>query len=175
MQKLKPGLFFCLIIFCSATFKTGSNEKIQWLKLEEVSIKVKEQSKPILIDLYTDWCYWCKVMDKKTYSNSKVIDYINEHFYSARINAETKDVVNWNQKIYNYNNLYRINDFALYITSGQASFPTTVIIPAENEAPISIAGFLEPKELELIVRYFGDGDYKTKSFPEYQKTFKATW
>ena len=175
MQKLKPVLFFCLIIFCSATLKTGSNEKIQWLKIDEVSIKVKEQSKPVLIDLYTDWCYWCKVMDKKTYTNSKVIDYINGHFYSVKVNAETKDAVNWKDKTYIYNNKYQINDFALFLTYGQASFPTTVIIADENSAPILVAGYLGPKELEPILKYFGEGAYKTKFFPEFEKTFKSTW
>ena len=173
MQKLKPVLFICLIFLCSAANRTS--EKVQWLKLDEVREKIKEQGKPVLIDLYTDWCYWCKVMDKKTYSNSKVISYINEHFYSARVNAETTDAVNWNNKIYNYNTNYKINDFALFVTYGQASFPTTVIIPDENTAPIPVPGFMEPKEIEVILKYFGDGAYKTKTFPEFQKTFKATW
>lgn len=175
MQKLKPALFFCLIIFCSATSKTHNNEKIQWLRMDEISLKTKEQSKPILIDLYTDWCYWCKVMDKKTYTHSKVIAYINEYFYSAKVNAETHDIVNWKDKTYRYNNKYQINDFALFLTFGRASFPTTVIIPDENSAPIPIAGFMEPRELEPILKYFGDGAYKTKNFPEFEKTFKSSW
>lgn len=175
MQKLKPALLFCLVIFCSATLKTGSNEKIKWLNMEEVSIKVKEQSKPILIDLYTNWCYWCKVMDKNTYANNNVIAYINEHFYSAKVNAESKDNVSWKNKTYRYNNNYRINDFALFLSYGRASFPTTVIIADENSAPIPIAGYLKPKELEPILKYFGEGAYKTKNFPEFEKTFKSTW
>jgi len=175
MLKLKPTLLFCLVIFCSATLKTGSNEKIKWLNMDEVSIKVKDQSKPILIDLYTNWCYWCKVMDKNTYGNSKVIAYINEHFYSAKIDAESKGNVNWKNKTYRYNNNYRINDFALFLSHGRASFPTTVIIADENSAPIPIAGYLKPKEIEPILKYFGEGAYKTKNFPEFQKTFKSSW
>src|SRR5674476_1086507 len=147
MQKLKPVLFFCLIIFCSATLKTGSNEKIQWLKIDEVSIKVKEQSKPVLIDLYTDWCYWCKVMDKKTYTNSKVISYINDHFYPVKLDAETKDIIEWKNNSYNYNENYKVNDFTMYVTSGQPGFPTTVIFTDDPSDPISIQGFLEPKEM----------------------------
>lgn len=175
MQKLKPALFFGLAILCSTAFKTGSNDKIQWLKMDEVSMKVKEQSKPVLIDLYTDWCYWCKVMDKKTYTNSKVIAYINEHFYSAKVNAETKDNVSWKEKTYRYNGKYQINDFALFVTYGRTSFPTTVIMPDDGSAPIPIAGYLEPKELEPILKYFGEGAYKTMNFPQFEKTFKSSW
>lgn len=175
MQKLKSLLFFCLIAFCFAAGNKIKSDKVEWLPLNEVTVKVKEQDKPILIDLYTDWCYWCKVMDKKTYSNKKVIDYINEHFYSARINAETKETINWKEKSYTYNNNYRINDFSLFVTYGRASFPTTVIIADGNSAPIPIAGFMEPKEIERILKYFGEGAYKTKNFPEFEKTFKSSW
>ena len=175
MQKLKPVLFFCLIILCSATFKTDNYETIQWVKMEELSLKIRGEKKPVLIDLYTDWCHWCKVMDKKTYSNRKVIDYMNEHFYSAKVNAETKETINWKDKTYKYNTNYRVNEFALFLTRGQLSFPTTIIITDENSPPIAIAGFLQPKEMEKILKYFGEGAYKTKNFPEFEKTFRSTW
>src|SRR5689334_3197011 len=115
MQKLKPALFF-LFIFYAVAFKTGGNDKIEWLKIDEATIKLKSSGKPVLIDLYTDWCYWCKVMDKKTYTNSKVIAYINEHFYSVKLNAETKESVSWKEKLYHYNDKYQINDFALFLS-----------------------------------------------------------
>ncbi|HEV8080263.1 MAG TPA: DUF255 domain-containing protein [Chitinophagaceae bacterium] len=175
MQKLKPVLFFCLVIFSSATLKSGSNKEINWINFGDISAKVKEQSKPVIIDLYTDWCHWCKVMDKKTYGNSKVIEYINEHFYSARINAETKDTISWKNKLYKYNDKYRVNDFTLFLTYGRPAFPTTVIIADEKSAPIPIAGFMEPKQIEPILKYFGEGAYKTKNYPAFERTFKSTW
>ena len=54
-------------------------------------------------------------------------------------------------------------------------FPTTVIFTDDNSDPISIQGFLEPKEIEPILKYFGEGAYKTESFEVFKTTFKSSW
>lgn len=168
-------LFICFICFSSAWIIPLNTSNVEWLKLEDITQKLKEQNKPVIIDLYTDWCHWCKVMDEKTYSHKKVIDYISEHFYASRVNAETMETINWRGKNYNYNSQYKINDFSLFITYGQASFPTTVIIPDDGSAAIPIAGYMKPKEIEPILKFFGEGAYKTQTYPEFQKTFHASW
>ncbi len=151
-MRLSPLLLFIsLIIVSCAWIIPAAKSDVEWLKLEDVTVKLKEQNKPVIIDLYTDWCHWCKVMDDKTYSNKKVIEYISEHFYASRINAETRETIKWREKNYYYNSQYRINDFSLFITYGQASFPTTVIIPDDGSPPIPIAGFMKPKEIEPIL------------------------
>src|SRR3982751_2067581 len=112
MQTLKVSLLFCWVVVFSCAEKpsinakrmdlgsagTATAEKLKWMTLEEVAAGLKGQKRPILIDLYTDWCGWCKVMDKKTYTNPKVIAYLQEHFYPVKLNAETKETLSWNEK-----------------------------------------------------------------------------
>ncbi len=67
-KKVVFAFIACLFIFSFAKVKPTEKEKINWLTINEVNAKMKTDPKPVLIDIYTTWCYWCKVMDKKTYS-----------------------------------------------------------------------------------------------------------
>lgn len=165
--------FFFLLSF--GEVRVTGKEKINWLSIEEVQLKAKEIDKPLLIDLYTNWCYWCKVMDKRTYKNAKVVAYINEHFYAVKINAETKNEIIWNNKNYVYLEDNKLNEFALFLSNGQLSFPTTVIFSEIGGRPAFVPGFLEPENIEPILKYFGEGNYKKQDFQSYLTTFKSTW
>ncbi len=174
-KKALFALIACWFIFSFAKVKPTEKEKINWLNMEEVTAKMKTSPRPVLIDLYTNWCYWCKMMDKKTYNNPKVISYINSHFYAVKLNAETKDTVVWNSKRYQYSDRNKVNEFALFVTNGQLEFPNTIIFPELQKAPASIPGFMEPKEIEVILKYFGEEVYKSQNFSDYSANFKATW
>lgn len=114
-------------------------------------------------------------MDKKTYSNKNVINYVQEKFYAVKLNAETKESINWSGKAFEFNPSYKTNDFALFVTQGKLAYPTTVIIPSDGTSPQTIAGYLAPKEIEVILKYFGEKKYETVSFNDYQREFEPSW
>ena len=114
-------------------------------------------------------------MDRETYDKESVVNYINEHYYAVKLNAESKDSLEWDGKKYGYKAEYRANELAVYLLYGQMSYPTTVFLPTLNAQPAPLAGFLKPKEIESPLKFFGDGVYKEKTFQEYMKTFSNSW
>jgi thioredoxin-related protein len=147
---------------------------VEWMTVEQAADKLQQEKRPVLIDLYTSWCGWCKEMDRKTYSSKKVAAYLAEKFYTVKVDAETRAVISWQGRTYGYSPQYRSNEFALYLTHGRLEFPTTIII-TPGDAPQAIPGFMEPGELEPVLKYFGEGAYKTQGFDEYMKGFSKTW
>ena len=93
MQKV---LLFFWIIACFGfmnPFPSTTKEKIHWISFEEAEKLNKEKPLPILVDIYTDWCGWCKVMDKNTFADPEVARILNEKFYPVKFNAEQREDV----------------------------------------------------------------------------------
>jgi len=175
MQKVTKFIILFFFLSIAFSYAPAKKEKIRWLSITELHEAYTKTPKPILVDVYTDWCGWCKVMDRETYDKEAVVNYINENYYAVKLNAESKDSLEWAGKKYGYNPEYKSNELAVYLLYGQMSYPTTVFLPAINAQPAPLAGFLKPKEIESPLKFFGDGAYKTKTFQEYMKTFSNSW
>ncbi len=169
------AVIFLILCFLSSTVYAQSQQRLSWINLQDAETALRKEAKPILIDLYTNWCGWCKVMDKKTYSNKNVTSYLGERFYTVKLNAETKERILWAGKTFDFNYSNQTNDIALYLTQGRLSYPTTVIIPANGGEPQAIPGYLTPKEIEVLLKYFGENKFGKISFEEYNKSFKTSW
>ena len=174
MQKVSRLLLLLPVIFMLAS-NIPPKDNIKWMTLSELKTVWVKEKKPILIDIYTSWCGWCKVMDKETYNNSKVINYINDHFYAVKFDAETSDSVVLGSKKYGYNPAFNANDLAAYLLNGQMGYPSTVILPSPESVPATLQGYLKPAEIEPPLKYFGEGAYKKQVFQDFMKGFSATW
>jgi len=93
------GMVFLSITFLGFKASPTSSEitttEIKWYTLEEALEAQEKNDKKIFIDMYTDWCKWCKVMDQKTFTDQAVIQYMNENFYAVKFNAEQKEAINF--------------------------------------------------------------------------------
>lgn len=175
-MKTLRNLSVIIVLFTAlSSFKQPKKEKVNWITLQELKEAYAKQPKPIIIDVYTNWCGWCRVMDKETYSQESVANYINENYYAVKFNAETKDTVEFDGKKFGYNRAYKANDLAVYLLDGRMGYPSTILMASINAQPSPLSGFLKPSELEPPLRFIGDGVYKAKEFPEYMKDFTAKW
>ena len=94
-----------ILVFLVALMLTPlslSSQQINWVSIEEAEKMNKEKPKKIMVDVYTDWCGWCKKMDKDTFSNPVIAEIINEHYYAVKLNAEGKDEIIFNGTTYKF-------------------------------------------------------------------------
>ncbi len=155
--------------------ETQADDAIRWMTLDELQVAMKKQPKKVYVDMYTNWCGWCKVMDKKTFSNKHVIAYLNEHFYAVKLNAEQQDSIRFMGKMYGFSPQHRANEFAVELARGQMSYPTSIFIEENFQNPQPVPGYLDVIQMEMILKYFGQNLHRSEPFDVYQKNFKGTW
>lgn len=173
---MKKVISFIVIIFVAlSTSSYTVKDKINWLNFEQLNTQYTAAPKPILIDVYTNWCGWCKEMDRTTYKHEKLSAYINEHYYAIKFNAESKEPITFNNKIYKYNKQYKTHELALYLLGGQLSFPTTVFMSSTNAQPAPLPGYMKPKEMEAPLKFFGEKADATQTFVAFNKNFRNEW
>lgn len=160
-----------------ANAKTAEEKnEIHWITdMNELEAKMQASPKKVIFDVYTDWCGWCKKMDADTYTNPDLVKYVNNNFYAVKLDAERKDAFTFQGKEYKFEPQYRSNTFAVEIMKGAASYPTTVFMTENFQNPNPIPGYMQVKDMELILTYFGDNMYKRVKFDDYKKTFQYHW
>jgi thioredoxin-related protein len=153
---------------------TPSANTVQWLTWEEAMELSKENPKKILLNVYTDWCGWCKRMDTITYSDPYLATLINEHFYPVKFDAEFKEPLEYKGQVYEYTKSGKKghHELAVELLKGRLSYPSVVFLNEDQEVIQSIVGFKTPVQFEQITTYFAEDHYLKTPWSVYQRTFE---
>jgi thioredoxin-related protein len=175
MRNVFSFIFLAVIVSFSLSFAPPDKEKINWISMQQLNDAYAKNPKPVLIDIYTSWCGWCKEMDRTTYKNDKLAAYVNQHYYAVKFDAESRELITFNNKEYKYNAQYKTNELAIFLTGGQLSYPTTVFMSGTNAQPAPIPGYMKPKEMEGPIKYFGEKADATETYVVFNKKLHTEW
>ncbi|MHC1702265.1 MAG: thioredoxin family protein [Tenuifilaceae bacterium] len=150
-----------------------NNGKIKWYTFEE-AIKLNEKvPKKIFIDVYTDWCGWCKTMDKNTFSNPQIAEYLNKYYYPVKFNAESKSDVTFKGTVFKNRGTESRSphDLAAALLSGKMSYPSVAYLDGESNLLTAVPGYSTPKDIEPILVFFAEDHYKTTKWEDFRAKF----
>ncbi len=172
--------YITLIMLFLATLLTA--QEINWMSMQEALDAQKNNPKKIFMDVYTNWCGPCKLLDKNTFHNADVVKYVNENFYAVKFNAEGNDVFEYQGNTFS-NPGYKEgargrNSQHVFANSLKVrAYPTMVFFDEEGNVIFPIPGYYKPKELEVFLKVIGTDDYKKitnqEQFTKYQNNFKG--
>lgn len=150
---------------------------VNWMSFKEAQEKNKTAPKPLLIDVYTDWCGWCKHMMKTTYSNQVLAQYINMYFYPVKFNAEGKDTIEYNgEKYYPTSpNPKTPHQLALKFLGNSLSYPSTIFVGSDYQFSLLSQGYLEDKKIEPLLVFMVENVFRTTSYDDFGERFEKTF
>ncbi|MDA8693327.1 thioredoxin fold domain-containing protein [Saprospiraceae bacterium] len=130
---------------------------LQWTTFD--MLPNNKDNKKYFVDVYTDWCGWCKVMDKKTFTDTKVQEYLNDNFHLVKFNAEQKAPITFKDKIYEWQSGGRsgYNTLAKELMGGRMSYPTMVYLDENMNLIRSIPGYKKPDQLLAELKTINEG------------------
>lgn len=158
--RLVSALFALLLVAVPA-------EAVQWKRWNEGLEAARRTGRPVLVDVYTDWCGWCRRMDADVYARPDVGEYLEGHFVLVKLNAESSEATPWQGQKQTARTLS--NAF------GVSGFPTTVFLDSEGQRLVNVPGYIPAERFLLLLRYIGDGhmarnvgwdDYVKQTKPE---------
>ncbi|NBA84888.1 DUF255 domain-containing protein [Emticicia sp. CRIBPO] len=167
------GLVMVLVSFRSSPEETP---KINWMTVEEAYAKTQTAPRKTIIDVYTGWCGWCKVMDKNTFTNPEVVKYINENYYAVKLDAESTKDITIGGKTYKYDEANRANEAAIALLQGKMSYPSIVYLDEKFNMIQPIPGYMDAKVFHQIITFIGDDNHKKEAFENYKEgTYKEKY
>lgn len=183
MDRLKSRkwvfLFLCFIGVYSPGFTqaSGDDKEIHWVNFDEAVTLNEKHPKKIFIDVYTQWCGWCKKMDGDTYKDPAIIGYINKNFYAVRLDAETADTFHFkDHKFYNPKPHTRgyVNELASSLLDGKLGYPTTIYMDENFSRLTYVQSYISAADLMPILKYFAENKYLTMKFDDFKKSDAGT-
>jgi len=121
-------------------------QELKWYTWEEGYTKATTEKKVLLVDVYTDWCGWCKVMDEKTYADAGIMKQIEKDYVPVKLNPELDGTYKYNSTSYTGRELISVlsaNKFSGY--------PTVFFVNPATKGVVMEVGYKDATSFKIIL------------------------
>lgn len=163
-------LLLTLILSTTGFRQPPTEEPLRWYTWEEAVALCREKPKKIMVDVYTDWCGWCKRMDASTFNEPSVRAFLTANFYPVKLNAEQKADINFNGERFAYvasGDGRGIHTLAYALLDGKMQYPTVVYLNEKMERILISPGYKEPASIMRELQFTAEEHYKQETWEAY--------
>lgn len=149
-------------------------EEVKWYSIKEALELTAKEPRILIIDVYTDWCGWCKRMDASTFSNKEIAATLNKDFYPVKLNAEGKEDITIGDKTYKFvdNGRRGYHELAAIVTKGRLSYPTISCVDEKGRVLHAYPGYKDADQFKIFLAYFNENAYMDTTWEEYREANK---
>jgi thioredoxin-related protein len=145
---------------------TKKKTELQWTKLEPAVAKAADEKKAVMVDVYTDWCGWCKKMDKEVFTDPAVAEVLASRFALAKVNGESKESITFKG--------HTTNGIGIAQSFGVRGYPSIIFLDSNGDMLTMIPGFLDAEKFLPVVTFIGNREYEKMEWDAYLAKYNAS-
>jgi thioredoxin-related protein len=146
-----------LALIMIAGTMASSAQEIKWMTIDEALAAQKKVGKPIFMDVYTDWCGPCKMLDRNTFSNPEFAKYIADNYYAVKFNGEGNSAVNYKGTKYTNPDFdptrkgrNAMHQFTAFLKV--QGYPSMYVLDSKGEIKSPIVGYYTADQLLPLIK-----------------------
>lgn len=156
---MKAAAAISLFLLPVMMFSQSISEGIGKHPIEVAERRREAAPRPLVLFITADWCSYCKLMNKKVFTNAEIANKIESEYYFAELNGEFSEPISWAGRTYRFSPSglrTGTHELALHLgaVNGKLTYPTLVILDKDNKVLYRYSGYLKSGELLDLLTYF---------------------
>lgn len=178
---MKKLCFIFLGLLSGAMISQALGQCLRWRSFEEslvengVRMQMGMPAKKVFVDVYTDWCGWCKRLDATTFAHPEIVRYMDSAFITVKLNAERTDTVVINNNIFVNQAAAQgkrgSHDLAIQLLQGKMSYPSCTFLDEGGKQITVVPGYMDAAQFEVLLHFVGEEAYKTTDWETFSARF----